>query len=414
MKHLNFRFQIKLLLALVLIANFSCKQKADEEKGKGGTFFTIPFAEIIKNKRQVKLSEIAGDVKIIQLENIPEAMLGNVEDIEFTNDYIFVKFWQHPVLQFARNGKFIRNIGAKGSGPGEYGTCMKMSVDEKNKKIYIHTAEVSMLIFSFEGEHIKTFSYPALGLQRYFNLWSRDSMLVSYMEPFRGNESFVFIEHNEKGDTLQAIANHIYWDNNDEFGNLSPFVEQNFTYRFENRLHMKGCYNDTVYTYDENNKFVPGYLIDLGKHKLPEDLVYERKWKRPLPKDLIWTGVHETSDYIILPYGYHFDIDKPETKKEERGCVLFNKKTKKGLALDESKQGGFINDLNGGPDFRPIQANGNTAVMLLTALEMKEYLDSDQFKNQEAKFPGEKEKLIQLNRTLKEDDNHFVVVVDFK
>lgn len=411
MKNLNFSFQLRLLLVLILASSLSCKEKAKKETVETTAFYTIPFADIVKNKREIKLSEFATDVELIRLENIPEAMLGNVENIEFTKEFIFVKFWQHPVLQFSRTGKFVRNIGTKGKGPGEYNTCFKMSIDEKNERVYIHTGELTMMIFSFDGEHIKTFSYQAL--ERYLNFWSRDSFFVSYFEPLWGKEPYVFMEHNEHGDTLQTISNHIFWGNGD-FGSLSPFEEQNFAYRFENKLHMKGCYNDTVYTYNEKNKFVPKYFIDLGNHKLPEELVYERKRTRPVPDDLIWTSVHETSDYIFLPYGYHYDIEKPELEIEEKGCVLYNKKTKEGVAVEETKQGGFIDDISGGPDFRPLVTNGNEAIMLVSAMDLKQYLDSEQFKNKEVKNPEKKEKLVQLNKTLKEEDNHFVVLVKLK
>lgn len=408
MKNLNYPFQLRFLLVLILATSLSCKEKPTKEKS---SFYTIPFAEIVKNKQEVRLSEFATDAELIRFENIPEAMLGNVENIEFTKEFIFVKFWQHPVLQFKRDGKFIRNIGTKGKGPGEYNTCFKMSIDEKNERVYIHTGELTMMIFSFDGEYIKTFSYPAL--ERYLNFWSRDSFFVSYFEPLWGQEPYVFMEHNEHGDTLQSIANHIFWDKG-EFGCLSPFEEQNFSYRFENRLHMKGCYNDTVYTYDEKNKIVPKYLIDLGKHKLPEELVYERKRTRPVPDDLIWTSVYETSAYIFIPYGYHYDINKPESQKEEKGCILYNKKTKEGIAVKETRQGGFIDDISGGPDFRPIVTNDNEAIMLISAMDMKLYLDSEQFKNKDLKNPEKKEKLVQLNKTLKAEDNHFVVLVKMK
>lgn len=413
MKNLNFTFQLRILLVIIFVTNFSSCENAKKESSETNSFYTIPFADILKNQCEVKLSEFATDVRLIQLENIAEAMLANVENIELTKDYIFVKFWMHPVLQFSHDGKFIRNIGLKGNGPEEYNACMKMSIDERSERIYIQTLEFSMMVFNFDGEYVKTIKFPALeGFN--FWIWSRDSMLTSYFEPFLGNESYVFIEYSEKGDTLQTIANRIFWEDNGEFGSISPYEEQNFSYNFENKLHMKGCYNDTVYSYDESNKIVPKYFIDLGKHKLPDDLIYERKWTRPLPADLCWTGVHETSNYIFIPYGYHFDQNKPESEKEEKGCVLYNKNTKEGVAVEESKQGGFIDDFTGGPDFRPIVTNNYTALMLVSALDMKQYLNSEQFKNQEVKFPEEKEKLNQLNKTLKEEDNHFIVLVKLK
>nr|WP_319512062.1 6-bladed beta-propeller [uncultured Draconibacterium sp.] len=413
-KHQPLQFFIVLLMVLVICNACQEKNKAQNAE-ENSSFYTIPFDQIVKNKREVKLSEFASEAKIIQFENIPEAMLGEVEDIELTKDYIFVKFWQHPVLQFSHDGKYIRYIGQRGNGPGEYGTCMKLSIDEKNEKVYIHTGELNVKVFNFYGDYLKTYNYAALENFMNFWIWGRDSCLISYFEPMRGTEPFVFTEHDAKGDTLQTIANHIFWDSKGEFGSISPFFGvQNFSYRFNGKSHLKGAYNDTVYTYNDSNKLVPKYNIDLGHYKLPDDLIYERKRTRPVPDNLIWTGVHESSDYIFIPYGYHYDIEKPELRNEKQGLVLYNKKTKEGLAIKETKQGGLIDDIYGGPDFRPITTNGNSAIMLITALDMKLYLESDAFKNKAVKFPEEKEKLIQLNKTLNENDNHFFVLVKLK
>lgn len=175
---------------------------------------------------------------------------------------------------------------------------------------------------------------------------------------------------------------------------------------------MKGWYNNTVYSYDENNKIVPKFSIELKEHKIPDDLIYERKPTRSMPDNACWVGVHETSDYIFIPYGYHFDMQKSsEEEKEEEGCILYNKKTKESVAIEETKQGGFINDISGGPDFRPILTNDTLAIMLVSALDMKQYLDSDKFKNQEVNSPDEKEKLNQLKKTLQKEDNYFLVLV---
>ncbi len=415
MTKLNFLFKSGFLLVLIFNLCISCSQESKKITTETSSFYTIPFAEIIKDQHEVKLSEIATDVEIIQFENIPDALLGDVEDIELTKDFIFVKFWQHPVLQFSHEGKFIRNIGTRGNGPGEYATCIKMSIDEASEQVYVYTGEYSIMVFKFDGAYIQTYTFPALTNFMSFWIGGRDSTLVSYFEPFMGNEPYVFVEYDEKGDTVQAVENHVFWETKGEFGSISPFFgKQNFSYRFDGRLHLKGAYNDTVYTYNENNRFVPEYYIDLGTHKLPEDLIYERKRTRPVPNDLIWTGVHETSDYIFIPYGYHYDIEKMDLRNENQGCVLYNKKTKQGIAVKETKEGGFADDIAGAPDFRPITANDNTALMLVSALDMKQYLNSDQFKNMEVKFPEEKEQLKKLGKTLTENDNHFVVLVEMK
>lgn len=417
MKKRHFPIRFGVLLVLILTTTLSCKEKTQNENLNSGSFYTIPFADIIKHQREVKLSELASDVQFVQLENAKDALLGHFENIELTKNYIFVMCWKQPILQFSRTGKFIKSIGRIGKGPDEYTACMKMSVDEKNKRIYLQIADQGkMMVFNFDGKYVRTIANPAMESFINFWTWSRDSMQVSYFEPVIGNERFVFIEHNEQGDTLQGVPNHNFWSANeqaDPFRTL-PYKEQNFTYRYENKLHMKGNYNDTVYSYDENNHIVPKFFIDLGEHKLPVDLIYERKWTRSMPGDLCWVGVHETNHYVFIPYGYHFDPNKPKTKNENLGYVLYDKQTKEGVAIKETKQGGFINDITGGPDFRPTYTNDSTAVMLVSALDMKQYLESDAFKNQKVKFPERKKKLEELGKTLKEDDNTILVVAKLK
>ncbi|SHJ99041.1 6-bladed beta-propeller protein [Tangfeifania diversioriginum] len=412
MKKTNFAILFKLFLLLTLAVSTACSRKAKNETHETDSFYTIPFAEIIKNQREVKLSEFANEVEFIQLENTPEALIGGVFDLKLTKDYIFINSGRNPVMQFSRDGKYLQYIGKTGRGPGEYDLCRKLSVDEKNELIYIQAnANRSMLVYNFNGEHIKTIRYPAM--ERLSNVWSRDSLLVSFQEPMEGNEPYVFMEHNEPGDTLQAIVNQIFWNNDEQYYNMYLNYLKAF-YRFDDKLHMKGWYNDTVYTYDENNKIAPKFFIDLKEHKLPDDLIYERKWTRMLPDNLCWVDVLETSNYIFIPYGYHFDIVNMKPTKEEEGCVLYNKKTKEGVAVEEAKQWGFFDDIFGGPDFKPIYTNDTLAIMPISSAEMKMYLESNEFKNRDVILTEEKEKLIQLNKTLKEEDNHFVVLAKLK
>ena len=423
MKNQNYLFYAQFILICGLFTCVACQQKANNEKSRETTeekvvetnvFYTIPFAEIIKNKHEVKLSEFATDVEIIQFDNTPKALLGRIQDIQLTNDYIFVEHSGNALItQFSRAGKYIRHIGKQGRGPKEYALCRKFSLDEKNERIYIQTNWTrKILVYNFDGEYIKTVKYPAV--ERLYNVWSRDSLFISFSDQHTGSDPFLFVEHNEQGDTLQAISQHNFWNSDETSHSMVGFSAQNSFYRFQNKLHMKSWYNDTVYTYNEKNKIVPKYFIDLKNHKIPDDLVYERKSTRPMPEDACWVGVHETENFIIIPYGYHYNIQSRKVLKKEEGCVLYNKKTKQGLAVKETKLGGFINDINGGPDFKPIATNDTLAVMAVSALDLKLFLDSDEFKNREVKFPEQKKDLNLLNQTLKEDDNSFLVVVKLK
>lgn len=390
------------------------RKEEQKPSKKNNPFFTIDFAEIIKHKREVQLSEFAESIEFIQFENSPKALLGRVRDIQLTEEYIFIQHNGIKLLtQFTREGKFIRHFGTIGRGPKEYALMRKFSLDVKNELVYIHTNWTrKILVYNFNGEYVKTLKYKAV--ERIDNIWSRDSLLVSFSSPHIGNEPFIFIEHNTAGDTLQTTANYIFWDKDEISHSMVMMPGQNIFYRFKNKLHMKGWYNDTIYTYNNQNKITPKFYIDLKDHKIPDELVYERKSTKSMPSESYWVGVHETANYIFIPYGYHYNIQTRKLLKEDEGCVLYNKRTKEGVAVNENKIGGLINDLTGGTDFKPLYTSDTTAFVAVSALDMKLYLESDKFKNQIVKFPEQKEKLIQLNKTLKEDDNHFMMVVKLK
>lgn len=409
---------------VVFVLLFSCTNKNQGKENRnikhsenqiaGDHFFTINFAEIIKAKRDVMLSEIAENVEFVQFENSEKALLGRVSDIQLTPNYIFIRHSGTGLLtQFSRTGKFIRHFGTQERGPKEYALIRKFSIDEQNKRVYIQTNWTNkILVYNFDGKYIKTIKFKAI--KRTYVTWSRDSLFISFGEPHVGNEPYVFMEHNTTGDTLQTIANHNFWDSNETSHSMVSFWGQNIFYRFKSKLHMKGWYNDTVYFYNEQNKIVPKFFIDLKDHKIPDDLVYERKSSRSMSKDSYWIGVHETRDYIFIPYGSHYNIQTRILLSDDKGCVLYNKTTKEGVAVNENEIGGFINDLTGGPDFKPLYTSDSTVFVTVSALDMKLYLDSDKFKKQPVKFPEEKEKLVQLNKTLKEDENPFLMIARLK
>lgn len=409
------KFTSILIFVLTAISLLACAQEETIPQNNSNQFFTIDFAEIIKNKKEVPLSEIAESIEFIQFETTTESLLGNIMDIKLTKDYIFIHHnGDKRLTQFSRQGKFIRHIGIVGRGPKEYALMRTFSLDEKNELIYIHTNWTrKILVFNFNGEYVKTLNFYAV--TRMQIVWSRDNLLMSFSQPIRGNEPYVFIEHNENGDTLQYVKNYIFWDESEISHFTVMYWGRNDFYRFDNKLHMKGWYNDTVYTYNDQNISAPKYFIDLKDHKIPDELVFERKSTNSLPQNCYWIGVNESSNYVFVRYGSHYNKSKKDKfQTRATGCVFYNKTTKEGIALKESETVGFINDISAGPNFKPLYTNDTIAFVHITALDMKLYLESDEFKNSQPKFPEQKEQLIQLNQTLKEDDNHFLMVAKLK
>ncbi|MDA3840218.1 MAG: hypothetical protein PF572_03940 [Patescibacteria group bacterium] len=69
MKILRLKTLLKILSVLFLASNLSCIKNSRNEILETNSFYTIPFAEIVKTKSEVRLSEFATDVEFIQFEN---------------------------------------------------------------------------------------------------------------------------------------------------------------------------------------------------------------------------------------------------------------------------------------------------------------------------------------------------------
>ena len=124
-------------------------------------FFSLSIRDLLKNRREVNLSEIAESAEYIELETTDESLLGPIANAIFTKEFIFVEQYDRPLAQFDMSGKFIRHIGRLGKGPEEYTMIREFSIDEERRKIYIQPNYIRVIqVYSFEGNFLKTIRLP--------------------------------------------------------------------------------------------------------------------------------------------------------------------------------------------------------------------------------------------------------------
>lgn len=102
--------------------------------------------------------EIADEIESIEyvpLELTDESPIANLLDICVSDEYIFIySTRQESILQFDRQGKFLRPIAKKGNGPGEVAQITSLTIDEENR-LFCVSEYFSTSFFSFNGEFIK-------------------------------------------------------------------------------------------------------------------------------------------------------------------------------------------------------------------------------------------------------------------
>lgn len=399
----------KIIFILLDLLLFGCNSKNPQQGKlsdipKEDSFYTVNVPDIWKVKREAFLSEIAESIEYIPLETTDESLVGNVLDVQLTEDYIFISQRirdKRPLLQFDRSGNFIRQIGKIGRGPEEYVAMRGFSIDKDRKRIYVLASyNGTVHTYSFDGDYIKSFKFP----QSYGSIvWSKDSSFICYHESLTGTEKNIFEERNSNNEVEQYVRNTFLWQHKlnyvTGFGNNKLKV----FYRLNDKLHFKSTYNDTVFTYN-GDKIIPKYFLDLKDYRLPEQLRMEVTGNMVTSPNYYWVSPQETSRYLFIFYCTYRTVP-------DFGLITFDKTKMAGWALLKSV---FVNDLNGGPSFYPDYVSDSLAVCYESAFNMKRILNKADTANKTTKL---KEQLILLKHKFKdldESDNPIITIIKLK
>ena len=145
--------QIKRYFYFSLIAGFllySCSET------KQGELPEIPVDIAQNTVSKLQLSEIAESIIAIDLELTDESPLNpkpiSMKRIIVSEDMVFIA-QPRAIFVFNMSGKFIRTIGSRGQGPGEYIYIRDFAFDKKNRRLFVNT-EAKIICYDLEGNFI--------------------------------------------------------------------------------------------------------------------------------------------------------------------------------------------------------------------------------------------------------------------
>ncbi len=392
----TYKFKSMVLIILTVIC-FSCAEQQQLTEIK-----TINVLDA--EKRELNISEIADDITYLPLDN--DSLLSSIKKVVFVNGQYFVLDNKFKFLRFDENGKILNQVGKKGAGPGEYRSILDFVVNPDSYEILIQGPRNDQLLaYSPDGKYIRSLDLTKRYLYKFET--NEKNILAYFFNPAE-NDTVNIQLMDANGTILKNYKNKFYFKRGKFY-----IPGECLIYQFGNHLRLKEACSDTLF-YMDGEQMIPEMILNSGdKQFTPEvrtkinremDLNPE-KLAETINKILIPTDLFETNNYLF--YRYRYD-DFSNSR-----ALVYNKSSDKLVEFNDTE--GIINDWDGGPNIHlKMNKDDNTVLSWIDAYELKQYVESDAFKNSTPKYPEKKKQLEQLANSLDENDNPVLMLVKLK
>lgn len=364
----------------------------------------IPFAKGIADKKEIKLSEVASAIKYIPLETTAESLLEqDILDVTIAGGYLFVCDYK-KLFQFTLEGKFVRQIGRAGQGPGEYTeSILGVTYNERLKEIYLSDPrQLKLHVYSFDGKFLHDINMEG---REYVRLQNDGCFYAIYNDFLydkqkRGKEMVVY-----DGDGKE-LYNFRF---RPKEGVRYPGI--NFTlpviYTYQNAIYYKNPLEQEINRI-EKKKRKPVYKLDLHdleklNHEEDGKLVIDREKQvggyQPneiAKKKIYFQGIFELDHNMGIYY----------IQEDERRFAWYDKQNGKVCRVRslQADKDGFTDDLEGGSPVLPNFLRNGKLVGVVPAPVLQEKVDPENVRGS----------LKRVMEELLEEDNQVIQIVTLK
>jgi hypothetical protein len=363
---------------------------------------TIDLDKGLKNLKEITLSQIATDIQYIPLETKEECLITSVSQIFTFNDKIIVfDDRQRNIYLFETTGKFIRKIGKKGVGPGEYNEAFRVSFNDKDSTLLVKDRD--NILYDINGYYInKTAMFPEMGQIDFLG----DNIVFSFSRPgFVFNDNFQiaicdndfkvqkrFINRKSENITTQNMGKII--------GNMMNRLQY-----FSDTLSYWEYKYDTIYRIPDKNTCFPRYTFNYSRKQSFNEHP-EGSQARVIEKLI------ETNSFIFLQL---FDPSGTSAESIDNEMVYF-KMTNEILTLKfHDNIRGMINDIDGGLQVLPRKSLKDGRVYTsFSAFDLKQRLLEEPFKSIKPLNIDKQKELLQILNNSKMEDNPVIMIIKLK
>lgn len=227
-------------------------------------FITLKVPVEFKPSEAFRVDSLIDSIRYVHLETNSSSLIQYIEKvIPFEKNIYILDMISKVLLKFDENGKFIKQIGKNGKGPGEY--LLPLEFEIVNRQILVWEDRASKIIYyDLEGNHIKD---KKLGFR------------IMHFTEYESN--FVCEVATRSNFHLKDLVNYKLlfcspdWEIIGRADKYNPKAEGNLAYsrrtisKFGNQLLYNPTFDYYFYSIDDEG-IHQKYYIDVGSRKLPE------------------------------------------------------------------------------------------------------------------------------------------------
>ncbi len=347
--------------------------------------YRIDLENGITNINSIPLSILGSKLEYVPLETDTACLIQSISNAFLTDSLIFVSDYNR-LLKFDNNGNFLKQIGTKGRGPGEYPSLGNFLVDEDNREIFVLSSG-KILVFDFEGKFKRDFKidFPC----RQFMLNQNNELIFHPFNIANPGTDTVYSWYitDRTGAIRTKLVNTLKRTNKAVIVPVSPL------YLYDETPHFMEFGVDTLFNY-ENNEKKPYAIFDLGNLKFPPDPTMAEV---PEINGKIWINeIRETRKLFFVNLWW-------DLSDSISNCIY----DKSSSSFSVLRNGGFTNDIDGGMTFWPKKIiNDNLMLDYVDAFKLINSTKKTQLNNKE-----QSRQLIDVVKQLSETSNPVLIVL---
>ncbi len=329
------------ILSSFLVFGFSsCKTNSKTSfVSETNSAVSIDFSDNLL-QRYFNLSEFTDSIEYLKLETNDSCFLKKIDKLFTVDNELFISDGERLFVFNRYSGRFIRNIGNIGKGPGEYFEVEDFVIFPEEDRVFITDLKGGRVhIFDLQGHFINGYrpEYPPFKVNKIGN-----TLVGLYSYPdfiFNKMHSLHFSDINWKNETV--LIDRTVTGITESMHNKIPSTSRSILEYYNDTLTYWEFENDTIYKVIDPIAYKIAYIL-----KFPAN-----DSKNSFSK---FSDVIETKKYIFFLQGVNF-------KKQEIVHCIYNKDSKENSMIkfpfsDKKMQlkGGIVNDIDNGWPFLPV------------------------------------------------------------